>query len=427
MKIDAVTRFLVAITLADGSGKQLEALLSNFESIEQLSAVPLNELINISRNSRSDFINRLVIQLRDTNIDNLLTHWSKAGIYFIGQNNDKYPQQFFELYDPPVGFYYRGNPDLLSTLSVAIVGTRNATKYGSEQAYKLAHNLAELGVTLVSGLAAGIDSAAHAGSLEAYGDNIAVLGSGVEQTLVSQQDLYRKIIDRGGCIISEYPVGFKATKWSFPRRNRLIGALAQATVVIEAPIISGALITAHHANELGREVLAMPGPVTYESYHGCHELIRKGAALYENINDVLISLGLDKSVMIKVKYDALESKKGLLEKEQIGTQNEVTSDLFQQSLPVAPKIKKITKNNQSENVNSLQSMKDLPTSNQQGYPDLSEEEKETLAKVSYDMTHINDLAKEQKLTVSKISGILTILEINGYITSLSGGFFKRIA
>lgn len=425
MQVDNVTRLLYAVSNVEGSSKQLEFLLERFESLENLANADLNEINDYAGLLRGEFVNKLVQELRKPDLIQNLEHYARTGIHYLPKTSQLYPEQLLDLEDHPVGLFYRGNPELLSTLSVAIVGTRKSTKYGKEQATQLGLKLASMGITLVSGLAVGIDTAAHSGSLETQGDNIAVLGSGVEQTLTEQKELYSRIIAGGGCIVSEYPVGFRATHWSFPRRNRIIAALALATVVIEAPLKSGALITARYALELGREVLAMPGPITYESFHGCHNLIRHGALVYESVNDVTSALRLDDSVLLMLKSEPAAHSQSAAPAIQPDEQKKKAAEMFGIFEPRRNAERSIVEPGKS--VIKAADIKKLPTSCQQGYPDLTEEEKNTLVQISYEMTHINDLVKELKLTVSKVSAILTMLEISGYVRTMSGGFFKRIA
>ena len=176
-------------------------------------------------------------------------------------------------------------------LAIAIVGTRHATRYGLAQAERLASSLARVGFTIVSGLARGIDAAAHRGALDAGGRTIAVLGSGLLNIYPPEHAALARDVAASGCLLSEAPPRMVPLSGAFPQRNRIISGLTVGTIVVEAANRSGALITARHAYEQGREVFAVPGPIDSRLSHGCHALIKDGAKLVESIDDVLAELG----------------------------------------------------------------------------------------------------------------------------------------
>jgi DNA processing protein len=218
-----------------------------------------------------------------------------AGILHVGCPEPGFPARLAEIYDPPFGLFLRGDPDALARIAevptVAVVGSRKATTAGLAFARALAHDLAERGAVVVSGLAAGIDAAAHEGALDAGGVTIAVLGTGVDVVYPRRnRGLAERILARGGLLASEYWPGTPPAPWRFPARNRIVCGLSQAVVVIEAGRRSGALITADFALEAGRPVLAVPGPPAAESSAGCNGLIRAGAALCEGAEDVVAEL-----------------------------------------------------------------------------------------------------------------------------------------
>ncbi len=203
----------------------------------------------------------------------------------------EFPRLLKELPDPPMMLYVRGQFVRTDALSIAVVGTRGSSQYGRGQAERFSRVLARAGLTIVSGLARGIDAAAHHGALEAGGRTIAVLSSGVTEIYPPQHlDLAERIAENGA-LISEMPPGSKPKKGMFPQRNRLISGLSLGTIVIEAAEQSGALITARLAGEQGREVFALPGLVTNPNSRGCHRLIRDGAHLIQDPEDVLDELG----------------------------------------------------------------------------------------------------------------------------------------
>ncbi len=208
-----------------------------------------------------------------------------------------YPQSAFaSLADRPCALFVRGRLPASDAPKVAVVGTREATRYGLDNARSLSEDLARAGCWVISGFALGVDAAAHAGALAAGGHTMAVLGCGIDVAYpAAHADLKEEIVMRGGCC-SEHAPGIEPQRWHFPRRNRLVAAFCDVTVVIEAPHKSGALITAQLAVECGRDVLAFPGHVRRRAQRGCHALIKRGvAALCEDVRDVLEALGVERA------------------------------------------------------------------------------------------------------------------------------------
>jgi DNA processing protein len=218
---------------------------------------------------------------------------SNAARSLITLADADYPALLLQLSDPPPLLYLHGRRELLNRPALAIVGSRSASRQGEANAEAFAAHLAECGLTIVSGLARGIDSAAHRGALEAEASTIAVLGTGADVVYpLSNRELTERIAKRG-LLVSEYPLGTPAIPHNFPRRNRLIAAAARGVLVVEAALRSGSLITARLAGELGREVMAIPGSIHSPVTHGCHQLIREGARLVESAQDVLQELRMD--------------------------------------------------------------------------------------------------------------------------------------
>ena len=212
----------------------------------------------------------------------------------ISINEKEYPQQLKNIYDPPQCLYVLGNKNILNQKGIAIVGSRKCTNYGKEMAIKISEELSKNKINIISGLAIGIDSYAHFGNIKIqnnkneYGKTIAVLGSGIDQIYPKQNvELARKIIQTGGCIISEYPIGTMPKKEHFPQRNRIISGLSIGVVIVEAQEKSGALITADFAIEQGREVFAVPGDVNKKESIGSNQLIKDGAKMVTSIIDIL--------------------------------------------------------------------------------------------------------------------------------------------
>jgi len=214
------------------------------------------------------------------------------GVEIITYSDQRYPVLLKQIADPPPFIYLKGEAQLLNTPSIAIVGARRASFYGSKTATNLATNLAELGITVVSGLARGIDAAAHQGALQAGGNTIAVLGCGLDIVYpLENKKLYAEI-KKQGAIISEFPLGTPPLSQNFPVRNRLISGLSLGVVVVEAAFRSGSLITARLALEQGKEVFAVPGSISSFYSKGTHALIKQGAKLVENVMDIVEELNL---------------------------------------------------------------------------------------------------------------------------------------
>lgn len=212
----------------------------------------------------------------------------------ISIKNNKYPNQLKNIYDPPAKLYVLGNMSILNQRNFAIVGSRKATQYGKKIAMQISKELAENGLNVVSGLAIGIDSYAHLGCLQVKdaGKTIAVLGSGLDVIYPKEnRKLAEQIINSGGCIISEYPIGSKIEKNNFPQRNRIISGLSEGILVVEASQKSGALITAEFGAEQGKEVFAVPGDINKEQSEGCNLLIKDGANVVTSSQDIIDIIG----------------------------------------------------------------------------------------------------------------------------------------
>jgi DNA processing protein len=216
---------------------------------------------------------------------------AREGVQIITDLSADYPRSLREIHDPPAMLYVRGKILPKDALCVAIVGSRHATNYGLTQAERLAGSLARAGLTIVSGLARGIDAAAHRGALAAGGRTIAVLGSGVMNIYPPEHAALADEVVMQGAIVSEASLYAAPLSGSFPQRNRIISGMSLGVVIVEAALQSGALITGRHAMEQGREVFAVPGRVDNRMSHGCHRLIRDGAKLVETADDVLEELG----------------------------------------------------------------------------------------------------------------------------------------
>lgn len=223
-------------------------------------------------------------------VDEILV-WAEQAKHRLLVHGDKdYPLVLSEIADPPVILYADGETDLLSQQQLAIVGSRHPTPSGYETAHMLAASLAKLGFVIVSGMALGIDGAAHQGALSAGGKTVAVMGTGLDLIYPTRHEHLAEQIRESGCLLSEYPLGTPALGRHFPMRNRIISGLSRGVIVVEAALKSGSLITAKQALEQGREVYAVPGSIHNPTSRGCHWLLREGAKLVENTEDILSEL-----------------------------------------------------------------------------------------------------------------------------------------
>jgi DNA processing protein len=210
--------------------------------------------------------------------------------HFIPWFSDAYPPLLKQLSDAPIALYLRGDPNVLGLPQLAIVGSRNPTPSGRETAHEFAALLARAGVAITSGLALGIDTASHAGAMSVDGNTIAVCGTGLDVVYPASNAALAENIAAHGAVVSEFPLGTPPMKANFPRRNRIICGLSLGTLVVEAALRSGSLITARLAAEQGREVFAIPGSIRNPQARGCHQLIRQGAKLVETAHDIFEEL-----------------------------------------------------------------------------------------------------------------------------------------
>jgi DNA processing protein len=288
----------------------------------------------------------------------------QQGNFIITLADSEYPKSLLEIPDPPVMLYVKGRMELLSAKTIAIVGSRNASIQGIQNAEYFAQSLSESGVTISSGLASGIDTAAHLGGLRGSGSTIAVIGTGADIVYPARNRQLAHIIAENGCIVSEYPIGTPAIAGNFPRRNRIISGLASGVLVVEAAAQSGSLITARMALEQGRDVFAIPGSIHSPLAKGCHQLIKQGAKLVETAQDILDEIQVFPSANI-----------GLT-----GSQTEDESDVNESFLD----------------------------------------------KIGYDPVHLDVLAERTELNMATLSMQLLELELQGYLVSLPGGMVQRL-
>ena len=281
---------------------RLRALLDAFGSIEAAWNAPADALRDVGLDRRS--IQNLVESRGKLDLDAELTRVQKAGIQLLTWDDPRYPSRLMTINDPPPLIYLRGELRPEDDFAVAVVGTRNISNYGREAARTLASGLAEVGVTIVSGLARGIDAVAHRAALDAGGRTLGVLGSGVDVIYPWENKKLATDLIESGALLSEYPLGAQPEAANFPPRNRIVSGLSRGVVVIEAGEQSGALITARYAADQGRDVFAVPGSIFARNSAGVNRLIRDGATPVTSIDDILETLNL-KSVEAHVEAQML--------------------------------------------------------------------------------------------------------------------------
>jgi DNA processing protein len=278
----------------------------------------------------------------------------------------RYPQPLRQVHPPPRILFAEGRVELLANPALAIVGSRNATSQGARDAQVFARALSERGLTIVSGLALGIDAAAHRGALDGAGSSIAIMGTGPDMRYPPDNRRLAQSLAERGCLLSEFPLGTPPIARNFPRRNRLISGLSKGVLVVEAGLPSGSLTTACLARDQGREVFAMPGSIHSPHSKGCHWLIKEGAKLVEEAQDVLVELGWSAPT----------------------------------PAPAAAPMEAI---------------------------DLDDEEDEVLVALGCAPASLEQLAMRTGLDAGRIAARVSLLELEGSIVPLPGGNFQRVS
>ena len=285
--------------------------------------------------------------------------------HLLTYGDDAYPEILTQIPGPPLLLFVNGDVDSLHLPSLAIVGSRNPTHGGIRNAVEFSRYLAQSGFVIVSGLAEGIDTAAHRGALDAGGKTVAFLGHGIDRVYPASNRDLAHLVSSGGALLSEYSLGTRPLRHHFPERNRLISGLSLGTLVVEAARKSGSLITARLASEQGREVFALPGSIHNPLARGCHTLIRQGAKLVETASDILDELA------------------------PLGRHLMQTAE------------------------------KPAPVKNDS--PDTDDDYVQLRRLLSHDPISIDELADHSSLTIDQLSSMLLILELHGEVESLSGG------
>jgi len=277
----------VALNLIEGLGPvRVRQLLDRFGDAPGILRASRPELLSV-HGIGPEISDAIADWEKKVDLGGELKRIEQSGCRIVIQSDENYPPLLKEIYDPPILLYVRGELTARDKNAVSMVGSRMTTHYGIEMARKLGYQLACTGVTVVSGGARGIDTASHQGALSGKGRTIAVLGTGINLVFPAENaELFERIAAQGA-VITQFPFNRKADKQSFPIRNRIVAGMTLGTVVVEANLTSGALITAGMAVEYGRQVFAVPGRVDSPRSKGCHELIKKGAKLCEGVEDIL--------------------------------------------------------------------------------------------------------------------------------------------
>ena len=361
-----------ALLRAPGVGsKTYQTLLEAFGSPEAFFHAPTAEIRKRLPQYRAEQIRVWQAAEHDA-AANADMGWLAAGNgsrHIIPYDDPAYPPLLREIPDPPPLLFVQGNPALLTTAQIAIVGSRNATEPARRTCQQFAHAFAQAGITVTSGLALGIDGAAHEGALQGGGNTIAVVGTGLDRVYPARHHDLAHRISAQGAIVSTFPIGTGVRPGNFPSRNRIISGLSLGVLVVEASAQSGSLITAHLAAEQGREVFAIPGSIHNPLAKGCHRLIKEGAKLVESAQDILEEL-----------YP--------LARANLEMQAENPP-------PVAA--------NADDDAHPL------------------------LAAMGFDPCRVDDLVARLNLTPAEISAMLIMYELDGRVAALPGGMFQRLS
>jgi len=362
--------YWLALLRTQGLGSRgIYQLLEHVQDISTLFDGPPQALENLTLKPK---IRKQLSQPNWTLVEEDLAWLEQPDNHLITLQDPDYPTLLRETADPPAALFVHGNPILLASPQIAMVGSRNPTASGKKTAREFAHHLASAGFTITSGLAIGIDGASHQGALETHGSTIAVTGTGLDRVYPAKHHaLAKQIVQQGGALVSEFPPGTPARAGHFPRRNRIISGLSLGTLVVEAALQSGSLITARQAAEQGREVFAIPGSIHNPLARGCHSIIRQGAKLIETAQDVIEELG----------------------------------PLTQTLIP--------NENSGTEPSNSEHNL------------EIDAEYRQLLETIGYDPVPIDEIIAQSGLTAEAVSSMLLLLELEGCVSSAPGGRFSR--
>jgi len=272
--------------MADVGPVSVRLLMAALGSAQAIFKTSKKDILNV-QGIRRNIAETIIAQRGGIEVDAEIGRAKKIGVQLITPVDQDYPKALLQIYDPPLALYMLGKLDAGDKHSIGVVGSRRATHYGRESAEMLSYQLVKAGFVVISGLARGIDTAAHRGALKGGGRTIAVLGGALDCIYPFENRGLAKEISEHGAVLSEFPLGRQPDKTTFPMRNRIISGLSMGVVVIEAGKASGALITANQALDQGRSVFAVPGRIDSPASRGTHQLIKNGARLVESVDDIL--------------------------------------------------------------------------------------------------------------------------------------------
>ena len=393
--------YWVALSRVPGLGSARFRLLESYFDGDLTAAwqAPTRELraAGVGRN-----VAQSIVSARETSSpDQELSRLRDAGVSAINWHDPAYPHRLRETDDAPPVLYVRGAMPPVDAPSVAVVGTRHPTDYGYRITADLCSALAAHGVVVVSGLALGIDARAHKSTVDGGGTTIAVLGNGLD-TVYPRENLRlaERIVAEGGAIISEFPIGVRPEASNFPRRNRIISGMTLGTLVTEAGETSGTRWTVYHALEQNREIFCVPGSVYSESSRLTNRLIREGAKLVCNVNDILVEIGLEASER-QMPLDLSEAQASASVPAKSGTNGRTDARPAHHHDPI-----------------ECQSTAPEP-------PDAAEAE--LLQHIARDPVHIDDLVTLSSRPVAEVSGLLTMLELKGLVRQVGTMHYQLVA
>ena len=381
-------KYWVAFNRVSGVGRARMALMEgHFGSLGEAWRAGLADLRRAGLNAPTA---RQIVKARgEIDPDDEMERVVGAGVRALTWHDDDYPPRLKQIYDKPPLLYVKGEILPRDERSVAVVGTRRPSAYGRETARKLTSEIAAGGVTIVSGLARGVDGVAHGAALDAGARTIAVLGSGVDVIYPREHAALAERIQDNGAIVSEHPVGARPDAQNFPRRNRIISGVTLGTLVVEAPEGSGALLTARHALEQNREVFAVPGSILSASSRGANFLIRDSAAK-------LVTQGAD--IMVELNLTVVERQMGLVDA----------------GAPAAfPRQRSAQETAAQVDLSAF-------------FPE-DEAESAVLRYVTFDPIHIDEITRNSALAASTVSGALTMMELRGLVRQVGGMNYVRLS
>lgn len=346
----------------------------------------------------------------------ILRQCADKDIRICAFGDKEYPKRLKHISDPPMVLYYKGMmPDFDEQPVIAVVGTRRPSAYGISVARRMGYQIAGCGGLVVSGLAKGIDAAAMAGALTAGNSVVGVLGCGVDVVYPKENKTLQLDTQRQGCLISEFPPETPPYRWNFPKRNRIISGLSCGVLVVEAPEISGSLITARQASEQGRDVFVVPGNIDMPSFAGSNALLREGA--------IIVSSGWDVVSEYQGIYpDKVHKNLALVKTEQIPQENQTAAKVAQK--PYSFK-KNASFGESNEKIMVDKPAQDAYSDQSSTYQPASQEERIVLEQLGGHERHVDELIALTKLPVGKLLSILTMLEIKGALVRLPGKRFRR--